>query len=71
MDKYLFKTSLKVKGVPISYSTSKSKPMYLVAINKSDARDMANKHIRPNLEIKSISCIAVQCANIIFSGDYK
>jgi hypothetical protein len=69
MEKYLFKISLKKKGIPLCYAASKSKPIYLVATGKSEARDIAKKHLHSGLEIRSVSCMARQVANIIFSGD--
>lgn len=68
MDYYLFKVQLKKKGVPSSYKTSKSKPLYLVEKSKELAERLANDRIKSDLEIVSVSKLAKQLAPHIYSA---
>ena len=68
MAMYLFKVSLKTKGVPLCYKTSKQKPIYLVASTKEAAESLANEKLKDHLEIRAISKMAEQLAPHIFSG---
>lgn len=65
---YLFRVSLKTKGVPRVYSHSKQKPIYVVSANKKAAESLANDRIRDHLEVVSVSKLAEQLAPHIFSG---
>ena len=69
MDMFLFKVSLKTKGVPLSYSGSKQKLIYLVAQDKDAALNLANDRIKDNLEVRAVSKMAKQLAPHIFSAD--
>jgi hypothetical protein len=68
MAMYLFKVSLKTKGVPLCYKTAKQKPIYLVASTKEAAERLANEKIKDHVEIRAISKMAEQLAPHIFSG---
>ena len=68
MAMYLFKVSLKTKGVPLCYKTAKQKPIYLVASTKEAAERLANEKIKDHVEIRVISKMAEQLAPHIFSG---
>ena len=65
---YLFKVSLKTKGVPSEYKWSKQKPIYLVASTKEGAERLAKEKIKDHLEILAISKMAKQLAPHIFSA---
>ena len=68
MTMYLFKISLKTKGVPKAYRLAKQKPIYLVASTKEAAERLANEKIRDHLEVVRISKLAEQLAPYVFSG---
>lgn len=68
MNMYLYKISLKAKGVDRSYSFSKKKPIYLLARNKIDAEKLANERIMDDLKVVSVTQLAKQLAPHIFSG---
>ena len=65
---YLFKVSLKTKGVPLCYKTAKQKPIYLVASTKEAVERLANGKIKDHVEIRAISKMAKQLAPHIFSS---
>ena len=68
MAMYLFKVSLKTRGVPLCCKTAKQKPIYLVAATKEAAERLANEKIKYHVEIRAISKMAEQLAPHIFSG---
>ena len=68
MSMYLFRVSLKIKGMPLFHKRAKLKPIYLVASTKESAEKLANERIKDHLEIQTISKLAEQLAPHIFSG---
>lgn len=68
---YLYRISLEAKDVWSKYSGKKVKPIYVVMSSKESARDYAERNIRNDLKIKSISLIAKQLAGNVFTGELK
>ena len=65
---YLFKVSLKAKGVPLNYRGAKQKPVYIVSGSKDEAISMASSRIHDHLEVRSVTKIAEHLSPYIFSA---